>query len=151
MVQAAEVGHHDPISRGWRPPLAALAALIALFLALDVVYPRITGRRADRDQAALYEDLRTAYAGTTSQDVDGLFVESFSPGDGGRFDDFFARRSGHRPSSLRAVDGGRGYEARYEQVRSGQRRCVVATWRTGSLDLDRRGGPACDVAPDDGG
>lgn len=140
-----------PPARGhrWRAA-GAVAVLVLLFLVLDVGYPRWTGRRADQAQTALYDTLEAAYAGTTSRDIDGLFVESFSPGDAGRFEDFFARAGGYRASALQGVDGGRGYQARYEITRSGQRRCVVATWRIDGLELDRRRGSACDP-PDRGG
>ena len=70
--------------RRWIP----LTVVTLLFVAVDVGLPWYTGRQADREQAALDEALRATYAGTTSADIDGLWIESFSPGDAGRFDDF---------------------------------------------------------------
>ncbi len=133
--------------RGRRGRVAAGASLVAIFVGLTVVYPWWNGRRADHDLDGLYRSLSTTYGGTTSQDIDGLFVESFSPGDGGRFEDFFARAPGLKPYRITAVDDGRGYQARYGVTRSGQRRCVVATWRIDSLTLDRSAGAACDAGP----
>ena len=143
MVQAAEPGEGRPTGRGRR--LGAVGALVALFLGLTVVYPAWTGHRADQGQSAIYDGLDATYGGTTSADIDGLFVESFSPGDGGRFEDFFNRAEGLRPYRITAVDEGRGYQARYGLTYSGQRRCVLATWRIDGFTLERRAGETCEA------
>lgn len=132
-----------------RVRVTAVVGLLTVFLGLTVGYPWWTGHQADRAQTTLYDSLRAAYAGTTSESIDGLFVESFSAGDGGRFEDFFTRADGRKPDAIGAVDGGRGYQARYDTVVSGQRRCVVATWRIDGFTLERGAGSACRAASGD--